>query len=246
MRILNRANLLIALCILSEALIATGQNVLRDGGAKVIEAPTFDISAEDEAADIDGTIKIAIDIDKTGKVTRARSYIGPSWPCSADLDKRIDNIMRDAEKAAFGFRFSPAILEGQPIESQLGVTLKIGKSARIKPEPEPPPPPPRKSGESAVPKTIYGGVVNGKATSLPIPSYPAAAREVGEGGSVVVQILIDEDGKVVRAQAIKGPRLLQMSARRAACGAKFSPTLLGGMPVKVSGVITYNFTFSTR
>jgi len=53
--------------------------------------------------------------------------------------------------------------------------------------------------------------------------------------------LIDETGKVVSASAAGGHPLLQAAAVSAARGARFSPTLLSGQPVKVSGIITYNF-----
>ena len=102
--------------------------------------------------------------------------------------------------------------------------------------PPPPPPPPK-----AAPKTISGGVLNGKATSLPKPPYPAAARAVRAAGAVSVQVLISETGSVVSANAVSGHPLLRPAAVAAARGARFSPTLLSGQPVKVSGVITYNF-----
>ncbi|MEP7213962.1 MAG: energy transducer TonB [Acidobacteriota bacterium] len=101
----------------------------------------------------------------------------------------------------------------------------------------PPPPPPKK----VVPKQISGGVLNGKATSLPKPPYPAAARAVRASGAVSVQVLIDESGNVVSASAVSGHPLLRSAAVQAARSAKFSPTQLSGQPVKVSGVITYNF-----
>jgi len=102
----------------------------------------------------------------------------------------------------------------------------------------PPPPPPVKK---AVPKQISGGVLNGKATSLPKPPYPPAARAVRASGAVTVQVLIDESGSVVSATAVSGHPLLRAAAVAAARGARFSPTQLSGQPVKVSGVITYNF-----
>lgn len=102
----------------------------------------------------------------------------------------------------------------------------------------PPPPPPVKK---APPKTISGGVLNGKATSLPKPPYPPAARAVRASGAVSVQVLIDEDGRVVSATAVSGHPLLRAAAVAAARGARFSPTQLSGQPVKVNGVITYNF-----
>ncbi|HEX3100830.1 MAG TPA: TonB family protein, partial [Pyrinomonadaceae bacterium] len=91
------------------------------------------------------------------------------------------------------------------------------------------------------PKTVSGGVLNGKAISLPKPAYPPAAKAVRAGGSVSVQVLIDEEGRVVSASAVSGHPLLQQAAVAAARGARFSPTLLSGQAVKVSGVITYNF-----
>ncbi|MEO8574749.1 MAG: TonB family protein [Pyrinomonadaceae bacterium] len=102
----------------------------------------------------------------------------------------------------------------------------------------PPPPPPVKK---APPKQISGGVLNGKATSLPKPPYPPAARAVRAAGAVTVQVLIDESGNVVSASAVSGHPLLRAAAVAAARGARFSPTQLSGQPVKVSGVITYNF-----
>lgn len=102
----------------------------------------------------------------------------------------------------------------------------------------PPPPPPVKKVPA---KTVSGGVLNGKAISLPKPPYPPAARAVRASGSVSVQVLISESGSVISASAVSGHPLLRAAAASAARGARFSPTLLTGQPVKVSGVITYNF-----
>jgi periplasmic protein TonB len=120
--------------------------------------------------------------------------------------------------------------------SDAGVTGQ-GGTADTGGETPPPPPPPKK----VVPKQISGGVLNGKATSLPKPAYPPAARAVGASGAVSVQVLIDENGNVVSASAASGHPLLRAAAVAAARGAKFSPTKLSGQAVKVSGVITYNF-----
>lgn len=120
--------------------------------------------------------------------------------------------------------------------SDAGVTGQGGNSD-VEAAPPPPPPPPKKEP----PKTISGGVLNGKATSLPKPPYPAAARAVRASGAVSVQVLISETGSVISATAVSGHPLLRPAAVAAARGAHFSPTLLSGQPVKVSGVITYNF-----
>jgi len=92
-----------------------------------------------------------------------------------------------------------------------------------------------------LPKMISGGVLNGKAFELPKPSYPAAARAVRASGAVSVQVLIDEKGEVFLAKAVSGHPLLRSASTIAACESRFAPTRLAGNPVKVSGIITYNF-----
>ena len=101
-----------------------------------------------------------------------------------------------------------------------------------------PPPPPAPTPPRA---PISGGVLNGKAISLPKPAYPPIARQAHASGTVVVQVTIDENGNVISARAISGHPLLQAVSVGAARGARFSPTKLSGQPVKVTGVITYNF-----
>lgn len=88
---------------------------------------------------------------------------------------------------------------------------------------------------------ITGGVVNGKAIKLVQPQYPAAARNKHESGQVKVQIVINEVGNVIAAQALNGSASLKAAAEGAAWQCRFTPTFLMGQPVKVSGVIIYNF-----
>lgn len=89
---------------------------------------------------------------------------------------------------------------------------------------------------------LSSGVLNGKAISLPPPSYPPIARAVRASGQVEVKVTIDEQGNVISAQAISGHSLLQAAAVAAAYQAKFKPILVSGTPVKVTGIIIYNFS----
>jgi TonB family protein len=93
-------------------------------------------------------------------------------------------------------------------------------------------------------KPVSGGVLNGKAVSLPLPLFPPAARNARASGTVVVQVVIDEKGKVISAKAISGHALLRDAAAQAAKEARFSPTLLSGQPVKITGEINYNFALA--
>ena len=90
-------------------------------------------------------------------------------------------------------------------------------------------------------KTIKGGVLNGKALNLAKPRYPAEARNKRASGAVSVQVLIDEKGNVSFACAVSGAKELQRTSEIAAYQSKFSPTILSGEPVKVSGIVTYNY-----
>jgi protein TonB len=105
-----------------------------------------------------------------------------------------------------------------------------------------PDPPPAPTPAPAPPRIIKSTrVLNGSAISLPKPAYPAIAKQAGIQGSVNVQVVIDETGKVISAKAVTGSPALMHAAQQAAMSARFSPTILGEQPVKVSGVIVYNF-----
>ena len=95
-------------------------------------------------------------------------------------------------------------------------------------------------GEPGKKGPINGGMLNGKAIYLPVPEAPAGDAN----GVVIVAILVDEQGSVVDARALSGPQHLQATAVAAARLARFSPTLLMGEPVRVSGTLSYNFVKS--
>lgn len=106
-------------------------------------------------------------------------------------------------------------------------------------EPPPAPPAPR-----MILKPISGGVLNGSAISLPAPSYPESARKMNLAGTVIVEVVIDEYGKIISARATSGPAGLREAAVQAAMRARFSPTKLSGQPVKVAGIINYKFALA--
>jgi protein TonB len=107
----------------------------------------------------------------------------------------------------------------------------------VKLDSEPPPPPAPKP----ILKPVSGGVLNGTAISLPSPIYPENAKRLRVSGVVTVEVVVDETGKVIAAQASSGPAVLRDVAVQAALRARFSPTKLSGQPLKVSGIINYKF-----
>lgn len=127
---------------------------------------------------------------------------------------------------------------GPPPGSRTGV---VGGTGKTSVEMDTPPPPPAPNPTPVVPRVLkISTVLNSRAMSLPRPNYPAMARQIRLQGTVTVQVLIDETGRVVSAKG-SGHPLLVGEAQKAAMQARFSPTVISETPVKVSGVITYNF-----
>lgn len=111
------------------------------------------------------------------------------------------------------------------------------------------PPPPREAAPTPTPvvvkppeKSIVSeGVLRGIATNRFTPSYPEIAKRAGVQGQVQVQVLISEDGRVIDATILNGHVLLRNTAREAATRWVFTPTKLSGVPVKVQGILTFDF-----
>jgi Ca-activated chloride channel family protein len=96
----------------------------------------------------------------------------------------------------------------------------------------------------AAPKPVTGGVLNSKAVYLPRPLYPPSAKNIRASGVVTVEVLLNEEGKVISARAVDGNPFLRQAAIVAARQARFTPTVISGKPVQVTGVITYTFTLA--
>lgn len=130
-------------------------------------------------------------------------------------------------------RGSDRIGSAEPGSSSAELTRPVSERVESKP------PPPAIEKPTA---PISKGVITGEAIYLPKPQYPATAIAVNAQGDVSIQVLIDEEGRVISAKPVSGHPLLRAAATGAARSAKFRPTLLSNQPVKVTGVIVYKFT----
>jgi TonB family protein len=130
--------------------------------------------------------------------------------------------------------------------------VEEAKPGSIKPETEKPESKPTPSptspatqpvigGESDITKPVEGGILNSKALELPAPKYPEAAKKAHAFGQVQVKVVVDETGRVISAEALFGPESLRQAAVEAARLARFAPTVVEGITVKVSGILTYDF-----
>jgi protein TonB len=127
-----------------------------------------------------------------------------------------------------------------------GVTGGVPGGVAKGDDPPPPPPPPPTPAPTATPPpkkiTVSGGVLQGSAIRKVQPPYPPIAKAARASGAVQVQVTISEEGRVIDAQVIGGHPLLRDAALQAARQWVFKPTELSGVPVKVQGVLTFNFT----
>lgn len=100
----------------------------------------------------------------------------------------------------------------------------------------------RRAEAAKRPLVINAGALNAYATKLAMPVYTANEKRMGIHGKVTVSIKLDEEGKIVSAKAVDGPKQLWASAEAAIKQSKFKPVMLDGKPIAATGLITFNFT----
>lgn len=79
------------------------------------------------------------------------------------------------------------------------------------------------------------------ATEKANPMYPPAARMMRKTGTVRVEVLVDEQGKIEDIKNSSGESLLQRAALDAIKKWKFKPFVRDGQPVKATGYVNFNF-----
>ena len=236
--ILRMKSLLLLAVTLSLFAITYAQDV----SPKLLRMPEYVISPEARSLGIDGKLGILVWVKKDGTVERAEAYSGPMWPCGTDPKAELAAVRSGAEDVVKKAVFSPALKDGQPEDREILLTMLVGEAYENKKKYAAEKKASGGGQPDAKPSLVQGGVINGKAISLPKPDYPYDLMNRSRPeGMVHVDVLINESGDVTSAGAVDGDPLLQEASRKAACKAKFSPTKLSGVPVKVSGIVTYNF-----
>lgn len=96
--------------------------------------------------------------------------------------------------------------------------------------------------EQQLPTTVSPDILKGTAILKVQPAYPISAKRNRVQGTVLVQVVIDEIGSVTQTTIISGPNELRNDSEEAAKQWRFRPTMVNGRPVKVQGILTFNFT----
>jgi TonB family protein len=197
---------------------------LTSGEALVKAQPVYPAIAKQISAS--GEVQVSIVIGEDGRVVEAKAIKGHPVLRAA------------AEDAARKWVFKPTLLDGKPVK-QPGTLLFV-----FMPPPPPTSDPPAAATSAGTPEklNVSGGVLQGNAIKRVQPPYPPIAKAARASGPVQVQIIISETGEVIEASVISGHPLLRDAALEAARQWLFKPTELSGAPVKVQGILTFNFT----
>ena len=193
---------------------------------------------EGTAKPIEGLVRVNVVVDEEGRVSRAMPISGP------------EPLVEAARRAIDEWVFEPAVVDGEEVSAIGDVYLLFekgvssgrlawsnGRPLRSREEPTAGPPSPPPPSDTSPPRVVRlsTGVLPGKATRKVEPVYPEQAAAAGVEGRVVVEVTVNEEGRVIAAHAVSGHPLLRDAAVEAARQWVFAPTHLSGRPVKVIG-----------
>jgi TonB family protein len=223
---------LVVLSFVSAAQIALGQAT----DPELLAPLNITLSEDAIAAGIAGRLLVEAKVGADGRVKDAKVLAGPQWPCGTSPNSEIKQVREMVIESVESARFTPATKKGKPVTAEIQMMVDVERIylEREKERAE-------KAGESRPRWPIIAGVLNGRVKSMPVPETPSSARAMRISGPVTVAVIVDEQGNVATAGAVRGHGALQEAARDAACSAKFAPTKLEGKPIGITGVITYVF-----
>jgi len=98
------------------------------------------------------------------------------------------------------------------------------------------------SPSGATPVRVGGNIKPPQKTKHVDPIYPEIAKSAHVQGVVILETLIDEQGRVADARILRSIPLLDQAALDAVREWEFTPTLLNGVPVPIVMTVTVQFT----
>jgi TonB family protein len=260
--------LLFCVCVLYVTLNITAQQTIATAEPVLLNLPK--VTVPKGGFIWGGTVQMRVNVNEKGEVTAAAFVSGPGPVCQSVTRADVVITRQAAVDLARKAKFTPATKAGKAVASTTLISIEFPVQKPNSKEPQSDiiygvngdnsapsdiskTGPPLSDQLTVVPDPVTGvwsppddkialrSSFNLMVLSLPKPVYPPAARAVRASGAVQIQVLIEKDGNVFGAQAAGGHPLLRHAAVVAACNARFTPMLIGGERVRVSGIITYNF-----
>ncbi len=205
-------------------------------------------------AKVQGVVVLKVQISKSGDVQKIELVSGHPLLAPAAIE------------AVKQWKYTPYLLNAEPVEVETQVTVNFTLSDKTEPEgiagdkpggipndeiggiaPSNPP----DQSPVASPQPLLGtpqrvrissGVAQGLVVTKVPPQYPQDAKDQHIQGVVVLRAIIDKQGSVANLQVISGHPLLSPAAIEAVKQWKYQPYLLNGAPVEVETQISVNFT----
>lgn len=198
---------------------------------------------------VDGTVVVRLLVAPSGEVLSSRAVAGP------------DNLRKAAADAAASWEFestdSPDTLTGYLLfrfarptryaailgvrDEEVAVAPPVADTPAPVTEPVASPSTATPAPATAVVERVADGVLVKRAKKKVAPQYPANARSARVEGTVIVEVEIDESGRVVATRPVAGHALLRDAAASAARQWAFAPSTPAGSPHKTVGTIAFNF-----
>lgn len=186
--------------------------------AKLLTKPAPEYPDDALINNITGEVAVEVEVDKKGKVKKARPVGGP------------EPLHKAAVKAARKARFEPVAVNGRPVNSRASLTYMFEVGG--------PPCPPGEGG------TYRAGELTSKAVIIrkPEPGFTERARKNNVTGKVVLRAVLCRTGEVTGIQVLKAlPDGLTLKAILASRKIQFRPAMKDGQPVSQWVVLEYNF-----
>jgi protein TonB len=155
---------------------------------------------------------------------------GPQDQRVLEISRSIQALEREIERARELLAPRPEVSAAATATAALsGTTGASEKSSLLSPS-------------GATPVRVGGNVRPPQKTKHVDPIYPEIAKSAHVQGVVILEALIDEQGRVADARILRSIPLLDQAAMDAVREWEFTPTLLNGVPVPIVMTVTVQFT----
>jgi len=202
--------------------------------------PVYPAAAKEQH--VEGVVQLHAIIGKDGTLQNLTYVSGPPI------------LMSSAMEAVKQWQYKPTLLNGEPVEVDTTISVLYtlgGKTPKDVMESAPPPSPGDTSQPDASASTpghthIGATVAAAQLIHQVAPVYPPIAKTAHISGTVVLHVIIAQDGTIKDLQYVSGPPLLTKSAMDAVREWVYRPTLVNDNPVEVDTTVSVVYTLGGK
>ncbi|MGB8523381.1 MAG: energy transducer TonB [Candidatus Acidiferrales bacterium] len=202
--------------------------------------PVYPAAAKEQH--IEGTLLLHAIIGKDGTLQNLTYVSGPPI------------LMSSAMEAVKQWQYKPTLLNGEPVEVDTTISVVYalgGKTLKDVMESAPPPSPGDTSQPDASASTLGHTHIGATVAAAQLihqvaPVYPPIAKTAHISGTVVLHVIIAQDGTIKDLQYVSGPPLLMKSAMDAVREWVYRPTLVNDNPVEVDTTVSVVYTLGGK